>query len=182
LTTRRFLLCETFATLIAVMIFSIARGSNVQVFHLTSGNSEWMSMTLKVGQQVSGVCSVTSVGDDRQIDFRVMNSKGIFVDYGTISGFAEFNFTADEDGDYTFQFFNRFFAEKTVSLTYDVTAAEASGPDNSVYMGVLAVIVFALALTFIFFAYDQWKLRRSTRQIKRRPMVRAVFWKAGCCV
>lgn len=159
------------------MMLSLTRGSSVQVFNLTAGNSDSISLPLTVGQQVSGSFSVSSVGDDRQIDFRVMNPEGArMIDYGTVSNFAEFNFTAYVDGDYTFQFFNvprLSFDDKTVTLTYDVTAAiEASGPDYFVY-SVIAIIVLGLAVTFIFIAHDRRRLRRSNKVITRRPMVRA---------
>lgn len=178
MTTRRLPPCETFAALIMVMMISIVRGSYVQVFHLAPNNGDSAFLALKVGQQVSGSFSVTSVGNDQQINFWVTDPKGIrIIDYGMVSDGVEFNFTADEEGDYGLQFFNvpsSFpFSDKTVTLTYDVTAPEPSGPDYFVY-SVIGVIILALALTFIFIAYDRKKLKGSTRQTTRRPMIRAV--------
>ena len=158
-------------------MLSLAKASNVQVFNITAGNSDYASLTLNVGQCVSGSFSVTGVAYDQQIAFWVTNPLGTrIIDYGLVSAGAEFNFTADEEGIYNMQFFNfpsLSYSEKTVTLAYDVTTPEVSSPDYLFY-SVLAAIVLALALTFIFIAYDRWKSRQSIRQFKRAPMVRAV--------
>jgi hypothetical protein len=159
-------------------MLSFAEGSNVQILHITAGNSDFASLTLNVGQYVSGSFTVAGVAYDQQIAFWVTNPRGTRIfDYGLISGGAEFNFTADEEGIYTLEFFNfpsLSYSEKTVTLTYDVTTPEISGPDYLLYSVVIA-IVLALALTFVFIAYDRRKSRQSIKQFKRAPMVRVVL-------
>jgi len=60
---------------------------------------------------------------DQQIAFWVTNPWGIrIMDYGQVSGRAEFNFPADEEGTYTLEFFDFPFlsySNKTVTLTYE---------------------------------------------------------------
>jgi len=160
-------------------MLSFVEAANVQVFHIAAGNTNFASLTLDIGQYVSGSFTVAgSIDYDLQIDFWVTNPRGTRVfDYGPVSGGAEFNFTADEDGIYTLEFFNfpsLSSSEKTVTLTYDVTTPEVSSPDYLFYY-VLIGIVLALALTFIFIAYDRRKSRQSVRQFKRAPMVRVVL-------
>jgi hypothetical protein len=149
-----------FATLLVATLLSTAEASNVQVFHITAGNSGYEMLSLNVGQYVSGSFSVTSVDNDQQIAFVVTNPRGTrILDYGLVSGGAEFNFTADEEGIYSVQFFNfpsLSYSEKTVTLAYDVMTPEVSSPDYLFY-SVLTAIVLALALTFIFIVYDRMK-------------------------
>ena len=164
---------------LVVVMLSFAEAADVQVFHIAPGNSGSESLTLKVGQFVSGSFTVAgSVDYDQQIAFWVMNPRGArMFDYGVVSGGAEFNFTADQDGIYALVFFNfpsLSSSEKTVTLTYDVTTPEASGPDYLFYSVVIA-IALALAVTFVFIAYDRRKSRQFVKQIKRAPMVRIVL-------
>jgi hypothetical protein len=165
-----------FLALLVAMMLSFARASNVQVFHMAAGSGNVVSLTLKVGQYVSGSFTVAgSVANDSQIAFWVTNPRGTRVfDYGLVTSGAEFNFTADEEGIYTLEFFNSpsfSYSEKTVTLTYDVMTPEVSSPDYFFY-SVLIAIILALALTFIFIAYDRRKSRPSVKHFKRAPMVR----------
>jgi len=166
-----------FAALLVATLLSSAKASNVQVLHITAGNSGYETLSLNVGQYVSGSFSVTGVDNDQEIAFVVTSPQGTrIVDYGLVSGGAEFNFTADEEGIYFMQFFNfpsQSYSEKTVNLTYDVTTPEVPGPDYFFY-SVLTAIVLALALTFIFIVYDRMKSRQSVKQLRRVPMVRLV--------
>lgn len=163
---------------LVALILPFAEAANVQVFHIVSGNSGSESLTLKVGQFVSGSFMVAgSVDSDQQIAFWVMNPQGAHMfDYGLVSGVGEFNFTADQDGIYALVFFS--FPSlpasvKTVTLTYDVTTPEVSSPDYF-FSSVLTAIVLALALTFILIAYDRRRSRQSVKEFKRAPMVRIV--------
>lgn len=164
-----------FAALLVVAMLSFVDASNVQVFHITAGNSDYAALPLNVGQLVSGSFSVTGVANDQQIAFWVTNPRGTrIIDFGLVSGGAEFNFTADEEGICSVQFFNfpsLSYSEETVTLTHDVTTPEVSGPDYLFY-SVLTAIVLALALTFIFIAYDRRKSGQSVKEFKRAPMVR----------
>jgi hypothetical protein len=166
-----------FAAFLVALMLPLAEAANVQVFHIVSGNSGSESLTLKGGQFVSGSFTVTGSDYDQQIAFYVMNPQGDLVfDYGSVSGGAEFNFTADQYGVYALVFFS--FpslpaSEKTVTLTYDVMTPEVSSPDYF-YYSVLTAIVLALALTFVFILCDRRKSRRSVKEFKRAPMVRMI--------
>ena len=160
-------------------MLSFAEASNVQVFNIKPDNGDHLSLTLDVGQRVSGSFSVNSDTFDQQIDFWVTDPDGVHVvDYGLVSSGAVFDFTANEEGTYTLEFFDFSFLSysyKTVILTYDVTTPEVAGPDYLFYSVVIA-LTLALVLTFIFIAYDRARSRRSVKEIKRRPMVRVTFW------
>ena len=166
-----------FAAFLVALILPFAETANVQVFHIVSGNSGSESLTLKGGQFVSGSFTVAGSDYDPQIAFWVMNPQGAHVfDYSSVSGGAEFNFTADQYGVYALVFFS--FPSlpasvKTVTLTYDVTTPEVSSPDYF-FSSVLTAIVLALALTFILIAYDRRRSRQSVKEFKRAPMVRIV--------
>jgi hypothetical protein len=173
---RRFTFTRVSATLLAVMMLLPVHASATEVFDVAAGNSGYVPVTLTVGQYVSGFFSVTGDAFDQTIAFWVRDPKGTrIVDYGMVySGGTEFNFTADQDGTYFLGFFNvptLSNVSKTVTVTYDVTTPEVSGPDYIFISSVVAVIL-GLLLVFIFIAYDRRRSKPPVREVTRRPMVR----------
>jgi hypothetical protein len=173
---RRFTFTRVSATLLAMTILLSVHASTTDVFDVTAGNSGYVPLTLNVGQYVSGSFSVTGDAFDQAIAFWVGDPKGTrIIDYGMVySGEAEFNFTADQDGTYFLGFFNvptQYNVSKTVTVTYDVTSPEVSGPDY-VFISAVVAVVLGLLLVFIFIAYDRRRSKPPVREVTRRPMVR----------
>ena len=151
--------------LLAVM-FSLASAANVESTYVAPEGQSSISGNFHSGEKVSGSFNVTG-GTNKNwgIDFWVRDPTGtIVLNSGRVVHGENFTFTADHDGEYTFNFGNSFASVgKRVWLMYDVSPPPIIGLDPTIFLAAVLVAATVLAsLAFIF--YRRSHIRKKAKE------------------